>query len=103
MELALTFRTISATPPMVEALRSSNKFALLVQSEIGGRLVATFKIAAPIEIKVAGSDKTDVVEIASPKDGSPYDVGLEHVEFVIGEGTLEPPLNDEVHTTLLKS
>ena len=90
---------------LVEALQSpeaSGSFTLLVESEIGGRPIATFKLLQPIEI-VSGNVRhsIDVVEIPSPKDGSPYDAGLEHIEFVIGDGTHKSPINDEVHATTL--
>lgn len=90
---------------LVEALQSadaSGTFLLLVESEIGGRPIATFKLLQPIEI-VSGNVRhsIDVVEIPSPKDGSPYDAGLEHIEFVIGDGTHKSPINDEVHATTL--
>merc|ERR1719401_1323162 len=89
---------------LVDALQSSDDFALLVESKIGGRPIATFKLATPLVIEsVDGSRKIDVVEIPAPKDGSPYNAGLEHAEFVIGEGTHESPLRDEVHTSLLNS
>ncbi len=90
---------------LVEALQSveaSGSFILLVESEIGGRPIATFKLLQPIEIGSGNSRHSiDVVEIPSPKDGSPYDSGLEHIEFVIGDGKHKSPINDEVHATAL--
>jgi len=90
---------------LVEALVSSaDVFTLLVESEIGGRPIATFKLAAQIEIKSADGDHSiDVIEIPSPKEGSPYKAGLEHVEFVIGDGTHKSPMNDEAHKTVLNA
>lgn len=92
---------------LVKALRSSeasDSFLLLVESEIGGRPIATFKLLQPIEV---GSGNCrhyiDVVEIPSPKEGSPYDAGLEHIEFVIGDGKHKSPLNDEAHATALEA
>jgi|SaaInl74LU_5_DNA_1037368.scaffolds.fasta_scaffold25523_2 hypothetical protein len=92
---------------LVEALQSSEasgSFTLLVESEIGGRPIATFKLLQPIEIRSSGNCRhsIDVIEIPSPKEGSPYDAGLEHIEFVIGDGTHKSPMNDEVHATVLE-
>lgn len=56
---------------------------LLIESIVGGRLIATFKIADPIVTHAAR--RIDVIELPSPKSGSSYDSGLEHCEFVIAE------------------
>ena len=99
--------SIAQYTTLVKALQSaeaSDSFTLLVESEIGGRTIATFKLAQPIEID-SGNDgrdySIDVIEIPSPKEGSPYDKGLEHIEFVIGDGTHKSPMNDEVHAAVL--
>ncbi len=83
----------------LQSAEASGSFLLLVESEIGGRPIATFKLLQPIEIGSRYS--IDVVEIPSPKEGSPYDSGLEHIEFVIGDGTHTSPINDEIHATVL--
>ena len=90
---------------LVRALRSAtDSFALLVESEIGGRPIATFKLLTPIIIESPDGDRTiDVVEIPSPKAGSPYEAGLEHVEFVVGDGRCESPTNDEAHRAVPKA
>jgi len=89
---------------LVEALRSDDSFKLLVESEIGGRPIATFKLATPIEIKLANCDHSiNVIEIPSPKEGSPYNAGLEHVEFAIGDGMYKSPMNDDSHQHALLS
>jgi predicted metalloenzyme YecM len=99
--------TIAQYTALVGALQSveaSDSFTLLVESVIGGRQIATFKLARPIEIGLGNCrhSSIDVVEIPSPKEGSPYDKGLEHIEFVIGDaGTHKSPMNDEVHATAL--
>jgi predicted metalloenzyme YecM len=100
---------------LVEALQADiNNIRLLVESEIGGRSIATFKLAMPIEISnpcittgdggdsSSSTRRIDVIEIPSPKDGSPYTSGLEHVEFVIGNNRLlhnnnYSPVNDNHH------
>jgi len=93
---------------LVEALQSPDvdDFTLLVESEIGGRPIATFKLAEPIEILSADNccHSIDVVEIPSPKEGSPYEAGLEHAEFVIGGSTdCKSPMNDDTHGEVLNS
>ena len=53
---------------------------LLVESEIGGRSIASFKLNEPIIYK---ERKIDCIELPAPKKGSFYQEGYEHVEFVI--------------------
>lgn len=55
---------------------------LLVESEVGGRLIATYKLHQPLTY---GERKVDVVELPQPKPSSSYSKGFEHAEFVIGE------------------
>ena len=43
----------------------------------------------------------DVVGIPSPKDGCPLGAGLEHVEFVVGDGSHESPANGDAHRVAL--
>ena len=96
--------TIEQYTILVEALQSSGDFALLVESEIGGRPIATFKLATPIEVESADSNHSiDVIEIPSPKEGSPYNAGLEHAEFVIGDDTCSDPSDSDVHQSAFKS
>lgn len=54
---------------------------LLVESEVGGRLIATYKLRQPILYQTR---KIECVELPSPKKGTVYAEGLEHAEFVIG-------------------
>ena len=82
---------------LVEALRSaSDAYSQLIESEIGGRLIATFKLAKPI-ISEDGCHLINVIEITSPKEGRPYPAGFEHVEFVIGDGSHLSPMNSDAH------
>ena len=53
---------------------------LLVESQIGGRPIASFQLYQPIIYK---DRKIEVVELPAPKKGSFYKEGFEHVEFVI--------------------
>ena len=55
---------------------------LLTESLIGGRPIATFKLFEPIQYK---GRKIWCLELPSPKAGSPYPKGYEHVEFVIDQ------------------
>ncbi|EQC42212.1 hypothetical protein SDRG_01050 [Saprolegnia diclina VS20] len=54
---------------------------LLVESEVGGRPIATFKLHAAIPL--AGGRSVDVLEVPMPKRGSFYKRGLEHAEIVV--------------------
>eukprot|EP00980_Cylindrotheca_fusiformis_P006370 scaffold1356_cov123-Cylindrotheca_fusiformis.AAC.51 len=82
---------------------------LLIESEIGGRPIATFQLNRGIPCR-GGRQHVNVVEIPAPKVGSPYREGLEHVEFVIGQtqvpnettrGTASP-VNDATHQSMLQ-
>lgn len=53
---------------------------LLTESQIGGRPIASFQLHQPIIYK---NRKIEVVELPAPKEGSFYQEGFEHVEFVI--------------------
>jgi len=55
---------------------------LLVESQVGGRLISTFKLNNPIEFE---EWSVDIVELPAPKVGSHYELGFEHAEFVISE------------------
>lgn len=55
---------------------------LLIESEIGGRLIATFELNEPIVLK---DREVAVIEVPAPKKGSNYPLGFEHAEFVISE------------------
>lgn len=78
---------------LVGALKTSvDNCALLIESEVGGRSIANFKLKKPI---VYNSRLVSVIEIPAPKEGRPYKSGLEHVEYVIGNAPY--PVNSEVH------
>ena len=53
---------------------------LLVESQVGGRSIATFKLFQPIIFR---GRSIWVLELPAPKNGSDYPEGFEHVEFVI--------------------
>ena len=53
---------------------------LLLENEVGGRLISKFKLFNPVVYK---KRKISIIELPSPKKGVQYEDGLEHVEFVI--------------------
>lgn len=63
-----------------------NEFAklgeLLIESEVGGRNIATYKLHESIIYKKA---IIDVIEVPAPKVNNRYALGFEHAEFVIAE------------------
>ena len=52
---------------------------------IGGRPICTFKPREPLPVD--GSRTVECIEVSSPKEGSYYTSGLEHVEFVIADAS----------------
>lgn len=69
------------TLPEYEGIKRarSQDAKLLGESIVGGRPIATYQLNTPF---VYQGRVIDVVEIPSPKPGSPYPTGYEHVEFV---------------------
>ena len=63
-----------------EEMQANGK--LLVESIVGGRDIATYKLNQPI---IFENQSVDIIEVPSPKKGSPYDDGFEHFEVVINE------------------
>ena len=55
---------------------------LLVESMVGGRMIATYEFDQPIEYK---GFKIPLIELPAPKVGSHYREGFEHIEVVIRE------------------
>lgn len=55
---------------------------LLVESIVGGRNIATYKLNRPI---VFNERSVDVIELPEPKASNKYATGFEHAEFVIEE------------------
>ncbi|KAJ3149023.1 hypothetical protein HDU89_004025 [Geranomyces variabilis] len=72
---------------------------LLVENDIGGRLIACYKLHAEHALRwlqstaasgVESIDRLiDVVELPAPKPGRLYPSGLEHVEVVVDDMSLE--------------
>lgn len=63
-----------------KTLLKSNE--LLTETMINGRPIATFRLAEPLVYK---NRRIDLLELPSPKKGSAYSEGYEHIEFAIGE------------------
>lgn len=78
--------------------KNNQDFELLIESEIGGRPIATFSLKWPMS---SAHHSIHVLEIPSPKTSSPYPAGLEHVEFVIGDGSCIDPWNNDNHRATL--
>jgi uncharacterized protein (DUF924 family)/predicted metalloenzyme YecM len=55
---------------------------LLAETPVNGRLIGTFRLAEPFRTE---THEVELVELPSPKAGSPYPTGFEHAEFVIDE------------------
>ncbi|MHB8442874.1 MAG: VOC family protein [Patescibacteria group bacterium] len=53
---------------------------LLLENEVGGRLISKFKLFHPL---IYRDREISIIELPSPKEGTSYEDGLEHVEFVI--------------------
>jgi predicted metalloenzyme YecM len=56
---------------------------LLGESEVSGRLIATYECDVPLE---TGGWIIPCIELPQPKESSPYPEGLEHVELVTVSG-----------------
>ena len=61
-------------------LRSYGK--LLVESMVGGRMIATYEFNYPVEFQ---GFVIPLIEVPAPKVGSHYREGFEHIEVVISE------------------
>ena len=85
---------------LVQALQAFSGARLLIESIVGGHLIATFKLQRGIPCQ---RRNITILEIPSPKEGSPYATGLEHVEFVIGmeDEKITTPINNDTHQSTL--
>ncbi|MEM6697857.1 MAG: VOC family protein [Bacteroidota bacterium] len=66
---------------------------LLVESEIGGRSIATFHLEEALAFE---ERKISTLELPAPKPNNRYQEGFEHVEFVISED-FEAFMNRHAH------
>ena len=55
---------------------------LLAETIISGRPIATFRLQQPLQYQ---GRTIELLELPSPKAGSPYSEGYEHVEFAVGQ------------------
>ena len=55
---------------------------LIIESEINGRAISTFKLSKPLKYK---NLKIEIIELPQPKKNNDYNLGFEHAEFVIIE------------------
>ncbi len=59
---------------------------LLIESEVGGRQIATYKLNEAIQW---GDRLVEIIELPSPKPNNKYANGFEHAEFVIAKNFAE--------------
>lgn len=55
---------------------------LLIESEVNGRMIATYKLLEPVKF---GNYQIDLVELPAPKPGKQTIEGFEHVEVIVDE------------------
>ena len=70
---------------LLEYTRMQREFGsigeLLAETLIGGRPISTYRLHEPLRYR---DYDIRLVELPSPKEGSPYPTGWVHAEFVIG-------------------
>lgn len=81
---------------MFQKYSSSNE--LLIESNVGGRLIASFKLAQPLNIF---GQTVSVLELPAPKNGKHTPEGFEHIEIVCSE-SFEQLVEMYSHLTLDK-
>jgi predicted metalloenzyme YecM len=86
---------------LILSLRIYDGATLLIESIIGGRPISTFKLRDGI-MCCSNRRNVMIIEIPSPKEGSPYPKGLEHVEFAIGDLDTMTPINNDIHQSKLE-
>lgn len=59
---------------------------LLTEALVNGRAISTFLLGSPFK---TNDHEVSLIELPSPKSGSPYETGFEHAEFVIKDGFKE--------------
>ena len=76
----ICYRTCSITEYEAQKIRFGELGELLIESMIGGRPIATFRLHQPL---LFDGYHIDLVEVPAPKSSKPTPSGLEHLEFVI--------------------
>ena len=86
-------RTLTCTAAATADNNSSSSALgfILVESMIGGRPIAIVELYSAICYK--GKYRIKHIEVPSPKAGSPYESGLEHLEVVLGEPGKRDPID----------
>jgi predicted metalloenzyme YecM len=75
----LCYRT-SSQGNYLQTKREFARFSsLLIESEVNGRLIATYKLHSPVRFH---DWNIDIVEVPAPKAGKPTSEGFEHIEVV---------------------
>ncbi|KAI8593164.1 Glyoxalase/Bleomycin resistance protein/Dihydroxybiphenyl dioxygenase [Geranomyces variabilis] len=95
----ICYRTSTTNEYMRRKAELATLGTLLVENDIGGRLIACYKLHAehalrwPQSTAASGVESIDrvidVVELPAPKPGRLYPSGLEHVEVVVDDMSLE--------------
>jgi predicted metalloenzyme YecM len=75
----ICFRTSTFAEYLEHQTHFSRFGNLLIESEVGGRPISTFKLFEPI---VFGDHTIPLVELPAPKLGKPTPLGFEHIEIV---------------------
>ena len=76
----MCYRTASAENYANKKRELADVAQLLGEAMIGGRPISTFRLHEPVRHT---GWRIDAIELPSPKQGSDYKEGLEHVEFVL--------------------
>ncbi|KAJ3162719.1 hypothetical protein HDU86_003692 [Geranomyces michiganensis] len=95
----ICYRTSTPSEYTLRKAELASLGTLLVENDIGGRLIACYKLHAEHALRwrqPSPSDESesferviDVVELPAPKPGRLYPSGLEHVEVVVDDMSLE--------------
>lgn len=78
----ICYRAQSAASYEELKLSFANFGSLLIESEVNGRLISTYKLSKPLRFK---NREIDLVELPAPKPGKAIAQGFEHIEIVCDE------------------
>lgn len=76
------YRTDSLESYALVKKHFSQQGTLLIESPVGGRAIATYKLASPI---IFGDYYVDLIEVPAPKPARAHENGFEHLEMVIAK------------------
>lgn len=77
----ICYRVADQSTYEAEKREMSRLGTLLIESEVGGRPIATYRLHHPIRF---GELVIPVLELPAPKSGRPSATGFEHIEFATG-------------------